>query len=541
VDVFFDAETSYRYSSQSAWESELKKKLDAAVTSGYPSVRSTAIADYTGLIGRVNLNLGSSGSAGNHPSDTRLANYKISPSSDPQLSTLFFNYGRHLLVSSSRDTGPLSLPANLQGIWNIFENPPWGSKYTININTEMNYWPALVTNLEEVNKPLWDLLALVKTRGEAVAQTMYGCTNGGFTAHHNTDLWGDAAPVDNGTEQTIWPSGGTWLSLHLWDHYLFTGNKTFLSTTAWPILQSAANFYYCYLFDFNEYWSTGPSTSPEHSFQIPSTMRVAGSSSGIDIGPSMDNQFLHALFNAVIETCNILGIKDSNLSNAQNYLAKVRPPQIGSFGQILEWRNEYVDPDPGNRHLSPLYGLYPGSQLTPLVNSTLSAAAKVLLDNRMKYGSGSTGWSRTWAISLYARVFDGNTAWNHSQVFIQKFPDPNLWNTNNGPGTSYQIDGNFGFTAAIPELLLQSHDIVHLLPALPSAVSTGHVTGLVARGNFVVDIYWSNGALTNATITSRIGSTLAVRVQGGSKFYVNGVTYTAPISTTVGGVYKITP
>jgi hypothetical protein len=542
VDLFFDAETSYRYSSQTAWEVELKRKLDAAVTSGYNEVRSAAISDNTALIGRMSLDLGSSGSAGNQPTDTRITNYKGSPNNDPQLATLMFNFGRYLLVSSSRDTGgSKSLAANLQGIWNKDFSPPWQSKYTININIEMNYWPAEVTNLQETHAALFDLLDVARARGMEMATNMYGCTNGGFVLHHNIDLWGDAAPTDYGTPYMMWPMGGAWLSLHLMEHYRFTGDKSFLQNRAWPVLQSAANFYYCYLFTHNGSWSTGPSLSPENSFVVPSNMETAGKSEAIDIAQTMDNSILYELFNAVIQTCTVLGITDSNLTNAKNYLAKIKPPQIGSKGQILEWRNEYTETSPGHRHMSPIFGLFPGSQMTPLKSSSLAAAAKVLVDNRMSHGSGSTGWSRTWAINLYARLFEADTAWSNAISFLQKFPTNNLWNTDTGPGTAFQIDGNFGFVSAIAEMLLQSHQVVHLLPALPSAVPTGSVKGLVARGNFVVDITWSGMALTSATITSKIGGTLAIRLQAGKAFSINGAIYSTPITATAGGVYTIRP
>ncbi|KAG7287202.1 hypothetical protein NEMBOFW57_006707 [Staphylotrichum longicolle] len=412
VDVLFDAETSYRYSSAAAAQAELKRKLDLAVAAGYSAVRSAAIADFSGLMGRVELDLGSSGSAGKQPIPTRLSNFKKSPDSDPQLMTLMFNYGRHLLASSSRDTGPLSLPANLQGIWNQDYNPAWQSKYTININLEMNYWPALVTNLAETHKPVFDLISVAIPRGQAVAITMYGC-NQGFVLHHNTDLWGDAAPVDKGTPYTIWPMGAAWLSADAMEHYRFSQNKTFLAQVAWPILRETALFYQCYLFKWNTHWTTGPSLSPEHAFRVPQNMRTAGASEGLDISPEMDNQLLHQLFTNVAETCTTLDLSPSAnpicTAATETYLPHLRPPAINpSTSRLQEWRSpDQTDTEPGHRHFSPLWGLYPGSQLT--TNTTLTAAAAALLDHRMASGSGSTGWSRAWAVALYARLPGGPT------------------------------------------------------------------------------------------------------------------------------------
>ncbi|KAL4892016.1 Six-hairpin glycosidase-like protein [Aspergillus ambiguus] len=539
VEVFFDTETSYRYSTEEERETEVNRRLTGAARRGYNAIRKAAVADYTGLSRRVDLNLGSSGSAGHFPTDVRLQKFKGDPGSDPELVTLMFNFGRHSLIASSRRTESPGLPANLQGIWNQDYAPAWGGKFTVDVNLEMNYWPAEVTNLADTFDPFIDLLETVVPHGTDVARRMYQCDNEGYILHHNTDLWGDAAPVDNGTTWTMWPMGSAWLSENLMQHYRFTQNKKVLRERIWPLLQSAARFYYCYLFEFDGYYSTGPSLSPENAFIVPVNMNIAGRSEGIDIAPTMDNALLYELFRSIIEAAEVLAITGDDVNKAQEYISKIRPPEIGSIGQIKEWRVEYEEEDPGHRHMSPIVGLYPGSQLTPLVNQTLANAAKVLLDRRIDHGSGSTGWSRTWTMCLYARLFDGDAVWNHTQVFLQTYPSTNLWNTDSGPGSAFQIDGNFGFTAGVAEMLLQSHELVHILPALPSAVPAGQVSGLVARGNFVVDIQWANGVLTQATVKSRSGVQLALRVQDGKSFTVNGDKYTGPISTVAGDSYKI--
>ncbi|KAE8371191.1 Six-hairpin glycosidase-like protein [Aspergillus bertholletiae] len=540
VDIFINAETSYRFDTQAAWEAEMDRKLDAAVRTGFPAVQELATADHEALAGRVHLDLGSSGAAGDLPTDIRLARYKTDPDADPELVTLMFQFGRHSLIASSRDTGISSLPPNLQGLWNEDYEPAWGGRYTVNINLEMNYWPAGVTNLAETLGPLISLLETVKLRGQDIARRMYNCDNGGYVLHHNTDLWGDAVPVNNGTKWTMWPMGGAWLSANLMEYYRFTQDRALLKERIRPLVRSAAQFYDCYLFLFNGYLSTGPSSSPENAFIVPDDMTQTGNEEGIDIAPTMDNTLLSELFHSVIEMDQILGINDTEITKASSSILHIKRPQIGSYGQILEWRDEYQETEPGHRHMSPIFGLFPGSQMTPFVNSTLATAAKALLDHRIAHGSGSTGWSRAWTINLYSRLFDGDAAWNHTQVFLQTYPSANLWNTDSGPGSAFQIDGNFGFTAGIAEMLLQSHaGVVHLLPALPSAVPNGKVTGLVARGNLVVDMEWSGGRLSMARVTARARGKLAIRVQDGRRFTVNGSVHTEEISSVGGESYEI--
>ncbi|KAE8394108.1 Six-hairpin glycosidase-like protein [Aspergillus alliaceus] len=540
VDIFIDAETSYRHDDKAAWEAEIDRKLDAAVHCAFPAIEEAAIADHQGLAGRVHLDLGSSGSTWYLPTDVRLHRYKTNPDADPELQTLMFQFGRYSLIASSREIGTFPLPPNLQGLWNEDYEPAWGGRYTVNINLQMNYWPAGVTNLADTLPPLISLLETVRPRGQDIARRMYHCDDGGYVLHHNTDLWGDAVPVNNGTKWTMWPMGGAWLVENLMEHFRFTQDTTLLKERIWPLLRSTAQFYHCYLFSFNGYLSTGPSISPENAFVVPDNMTQTGKEEAIDIAPTMDNSLLSSLFLSVIQTCKILGINNTDTAQAASSLARIKPPQIGSYGQILEWRKEYEESEPGHRHMSPIFGLYPGTQMTPVINSTLAAGAKILLDHRIAHGSGSTGWSRAWTINLYARLFDGDSAWNHTRVFLQKYPSANLWNTDAGPGTAFQIDGNFGFTAGVAEMLLQSHaGVVHLLPALPSAVPKGNVSGLVARGNFLVDIEWSSGKLTWARIAARAGGKLTIRVQDDAQFTVNGRPYTGAIASKHGEVYEI--
>ncbi|KAF7537335.1 hypothetical protein G7054_g3862 [Neopestalotiopsis clavispora] len=521
VDMYFDTETNFRYPSQNDWEAEMRRKIDAAYELGYDAVKTAAIADSSELLGRVTLDLGDSPNGwADLPTDERITIAR-NTSADLQLSTLVFNFGRHLLVASSRNTGNgTSLPANLQGIWNNSTSAPWGGKYTININIPMNYWPAGPTNLLETEEPLFDLMKVAQGRGQSMADRMYGCP--GTVFHHNLDLWGDPAPTDNYTSSTMWPMGAAWLAWHMIDHYRFASDTDFLQDVAYPFLADVAAFYECYTFEFEGHNVTGPSLSPENTYIVPENYTIVGARPAIDIGPSMDDQLMHEVFRGLIESADVLGLENANVTAAQEFLPSIRLPQIGSLGQILEWRNEWPESAPGQKHLSPLWALMPGRQFSPLVNETLGEAAEVLLDRRVSHGAGSTGWSRTWLINTYARLYRGDDAWNQLTEWFAVFPTPyNLYNTNQGPTGPYQfqIDGNFGFVSGVTEMLLQSHaGVVHLLPALPSAVPTGSVTGLLARGSFEVDIVWEDRALVTANVTSLAGNELSLR-QAPAKYW----------------------
>ncbi|KAL4992786.1 Six-hairpin glycosidase-like protein [Aspergillus falconensis] len=544
IDIFFDAETNYRYTDQDAIDAEITRKLTNALNKGYDRVKDEALADSSSLLDRASIDLGNStDEIRGLATDERIALVRSAGGlgKDPELATLAWNYGRYLLVASSRNTSEtIDLPANLQGIWNNQTTAAWGGKYTININTEMNYWPAGPTNLIETQEPLFDLFSVAYPRGQKLARDMYNCS--GVVFHHNLDVWGDPAPVDNYTSSSMWPMGAAWLATHLYDQYRFTGDKALLADLIYPYLAEVVKFYQCYTFEHEGYKVTGPSLSPENTFIIPEDWTVAGSKAAMDIAIPMDDQIIWEILHDLLDAASELGIADDNqkVSTAKSFLDRIHPPRIGSQGQIQEWRLDYESSAPGHRHLSPLFGLHPGVQFSPLLNSTLSAAAEALLDDRLSHGSGSTGWSNAWFINQYARLYRGKEAWAQIEKWFSLYPTDNLWNTDDG--ATFQIDGNFGVVSGITEMLLQSHaSVVHVLPALPwDTVPEGSARGLRARGGFEVDVEWDGGRLSRAVIRSLGGKVLRVRVQDGVQFFVNGEKYEKGLETEEGGEYVVT-
>ncbi|RPE09423.1 glycoside hydrolase family 95 protein [Chitinophaga lutea] len=474
-----------------------KQLLQQAALRSYAQIQAAHVKDFEAVMKKVKLQIGEVAEDAT-PTDERLQQVKKGHE-DPHLVALYFQYGRYLLLSSSRRPGVL--PANLQGIWNQHLDAPWNADFHTNINLQMNYWPAEVTNLSQTTAPLFDFMDYIRPQGRITAKKMYNAR--GWVVHHCTDAFGKTG-VQASAAWGTFPMAASWMCLHFWEHYAFTLDYNFLKTRAYPIMKEHALFVEDFLVKSPEgYLVSSPGSSPENRFVHP----VTGKPAGLTYGPTMDSQILREFLSKCIAAANLLRTDSADAARWQQIITQLPPTRTGKDGRILEWIHEYEEAEPGHRHISHLFGLHPGTQITEQSPSLFEGALKTLT-GRLSKGGGHTGWSRAWIINFYARLKQADSVRNHLQALLAKSTLPNLFD-NHPP---FQIDGNFGGTAGIAEALLQSHgDYVEVLPTLPAAWANGSVTGLCARGGFELDISWKDGVLSGLVLRSTTGRNIVLK------------------------------